>query len=88
MSLFEGTNVNLKGWIHGRKRKLILWKPKSHIRPYHTEHVANNPKSYGMTEHDLLKIIAKGMPLGATVSPNKINCDRSLILAACRCSLY
>ena len=61
MSLFEGTNINLKGWIHGRKRKLILWKPKSHIRPYHTEHVANNPKSYGMTEHDLLKIIAKGM---------------------------
>ena len=61
MSLFEGTNVNLKGWIHGRKRKLILWKPKSHTRPYHTEHIANNPKSYGMTEHDLLKIIAKGM---------------------------
>tara|TARA_Y100001938_G_scaffold55551_1_gene77454 strand:- start:101 stop:2692 length:2592 start_codon:yes stop_codon:yes gene_type:complete len=61
MSLFEGTNVNLKGWIHGKKRKIILWKPKSHIRPYHTEHVVNNPKKYGMTEHDLLKIIAKGM---------------------------
>ena len=58
--LAESTFVNLKGWANGRKRKLVLWKPKSShdIRPYHTQHLSNNPKDYGLKEKDLLKVLA------------------------------
>ena len=58
--LAESTFVNLKGWANGRKRKLVLWKPKSShdIRPYHTQHLTNNPKDYGLKEEDFLKVLA------------------------------
>lgn len=59
--LAEASFVNLKGWANGRKRKLVLWKPKaSHdIRPYHTQHLTNNPKDYGLKEEDFLKVLAR-----------------------------
>ena len=58
--LAESTFVNLKGWANGRKRKLVLWKPKSShdIRPYHIQHLTNNPKDYGLKEEDFLKVLA------------------------------
>ena len=59
--LHEARFVNVKGWANGRKRKLVLWKPKaSHdIRPYHTQHLTNNPKDYGLKEEDFLKVLAR-----------------------------
>tara|TARA_R110000824_G_scaffold371342_1_gene561057 strand:+ start:6093 stop:7235 length:1143 start_codon:yes stop_codon:yes gene_type:complete len=59
--LNEARLVNVKGWANGGKRKLVLWKPKSShdIRPYHTQHLTNNPKDYGLKEEDFLKVLAR-----------------------------
>jgi hypothetical protein len=59
--LHEARFVNVKGWANGQKRKLVLWKPKSShdIRPYHTQHLTNNPKDYGLKEEDFLKVLAR-----------------------------
>ena len=62
LNLNEARLVNVKGWANGRKRKLVLWKPKSSghdIRPYHTQHLTNNPKDYGLKEEDFLKVLAR-----------------------------
>ena len=58
-NLTEAPFVNLKGWANGRERKLVLWKPKRNIRPFHTEHLTNNPKDYGLKEEDFLKVLAR-----------------------------
>jgi hypothetical protein len=59
--LHEARFVDVKGWANGQKRKLVLWKPKSghDIRPYHTQHLTNNPKDYGLKEEDFLKVLAR-----------------------------
>ena len=58
-NLTEAPFVNLKGWANGGERKLVLWKPKRNIRPFHTEHLTNNPKDYGLKEEDFLKVLAR-----------------------------
>jgi len=57
--LHEARFVDVKGWANGQKRKLVLWKPKRNIRPFHTEHLVNNPKDYGLKEEDFLKVLAR-----------------------------
>jgi len=57
--LHEARFVDVKGWANGQKRKLVLWKPKRDIRPFHTEHLVNNPKDYGLKEEDFLKVLAR-----------------------------
>ena len=57
-NLTEESALNVKGWVNGSKRKMVMWKAKQKIRPYHTEHLSNNPEKYGLKELDLLKVLA------------------------------
>ena len=39
-----------KGWIHPDKKIFVLWSGGLVGRPFHEEHVVNNPEEYGLTK--------------------------------------
>ncbi|MGA0866727.1 MAG: hypothetical protein ACO3QV_05360 [Candidatus Nanopelagicaceae bacterium] len=47
-----------KGWIHPGDQKSIIWQTIS--KPWHVQKIVTNPKEFGYTEEDLLKVLGGG----------------------------
>ena len=54
--IIEGINLEVKGWIHPKKKKVYLTKS---MRPYHVEFVAKKPRDFGITEKNILDVLEK-----------------------------
>ena len=59
----EATVIPMKGFINIDGRRSVMKKyNKANLRPYHTEMVVNDPKSFGTTKEKLLKRMARFTP--------------------------
>jgi len=54
----EAQQLKLKGWVH-KSGKFVLWKYDNNLQPYHAQHVASNPKKYGLTKEKILKLLSE-----------------------------
>lgn len=48
-----------KGWIHPEKKIFVLFAGNDAGRPYHEEHVVNNPEEYGLTKEFIEEFFGK-----------------------------
>ena len=48
-----------KGWIHPEKKMFVLWSGGDLVRPFHEEHVVNNPEEYGLTKEFIEDFFSK-----------------------------